>query len=60
MHLHDAQRALQQFAQTGARYLLTNVPQMAGSRSLMSWTNSESQPLKQMISTNSIMVHQER
>ena len=25
MHLHDAQRALQQFAQTGARYLLTNV-----------------------------------
>lgn len=25
MHLHDAQRALQRFAQTGARYLLTNV-----------------------------------
>ena len=31
MHLHDAQRALQRFAQTGARYLLTNVRPDGGS-----------------------------
>ena len=32
MHLADAQRAIQRFAQTGARYLLTNVRREGGGR----------------------------
>ncbi len=37
MHLHDAERALQRFAQTGARYLLTNVRPDGGSGRLFLW-----------------------
>ena len=51
MHLHDAQRALQQFAQTGARYLLTNVP----------WLEVRCRRIltrKEMNSTSSIIVYQ--